>query len=191
MYSETHFMHFTLAGGIVMILETERLQLREMTFDDLDDLYAILSDPIAMQHYPKPYDRKGVEDWIERNLQRYAEEGFGLWAVVHKEDARFIGDCGLTIQQVDGIGELEIGYHILRAYWGQGLATEAARACRDYAFDVLGRDRVISWMHPENVASRRVAEKNGMRLKKETHDRHGRPAVVYSMTPADREQADK
>ena len=168
------------------ILETERLQLREMTLNDFDDLYAILSDPVAMQHYPTPYDHQGVKGWIEKMLKSYAENGFGLWAVIHKKEARFIGDCGLTNQQVDGIGELEIGYHIARAYWGQGFATEAARACRDYVFDVMKRDRVISWMNPENLASRRVAEKNGMHLEKESIDRYGRPAVVYSMTPADR-----
>ncbi len=169
-----------------MVLETSRLRLREMTFDDLEGLHAVLSDPVAMRHYPKPYDRKGVEGWIEWSLGHYAEHGFGLWAVVHKQDARFIGDCGLTIQQVDAVDELEIGYHIMRAYWGRGLATEAARACRDYAFDVLGRERVISWIYSKNLASRRVAEKVGMRLEKESPDRYGRRAAVYSMEPADR-----
>lgn len=172
----------------MVILETSRIRLREMSLNDLEDLYLILSDPISMQHYPKPFDHKMTRNWIEWNLHNYAEHGFGLWAVIHKEDARFIGDCGLTIQQLDGVAELEIGYHIMRAYWGQGLATEAARACRDYAFDVLQRQRVISWMHPENMASRRVAEKVGMHLEKETISKHGRPAVIYSMTPADRHQ---
>lgn len=175
-------------GMCSIVLETSRIRLREMTLNDLDDLHVILSDPIAMQHYPKPFDLPMTTGWIEWNLRNYAEYGFGLWAVIHKEDMRFIGDCGLTIQWVDDVDELEIGYHIMRSYWGRGLATEAASACRNYAFDVLRRQRVISWMHPENVASRRVAEKVGMGLEKGTINKSGRPAVVYSMTPVDRGQ---
>lgn len=170
------------------VLETERLRLREMTLDDLEDLHLILSDPTAMQHYPKPFDREMTTGWIKWSLRNYAEHGFGLWAVLHKGDASLIGDCGLTIQYVDGVGELEIGYHINRPYWGQGLATEGAIACRDHAFDNLGRQRVISWMRSENLASRRVAEKVGMRLEKETTSKDGRPHVVYSMTRADRHE---
>ena len=97
-----------------------------------------------------------------------------------------IGACGLTFQCVDEIQELEIGYRVLRAYWNQGLATEGAVACRDYVFEKLRRDRVISWMCPKNIASRRVAEKIGMRLEKEALDRTGNTQVVYSMSPADR-----
>ena len=170
----------------MIILETSRIRLREMTLDDLDDLHFILSDPIAMQYYPKPFDRKMTTGWIEWNLRNYREHGFGLWAVIHKAGDRFIGDCGLTIQHVDGVDELEIGYHIIRSHWKQGFATEGAIACRDYVFDNLKRQRVISWMHPENIASRRVAEKVGMRLEKETINSSGRASVVYSMTPPDR-----
>lgn len=170
------------------VLETRRLRLREMTLDDLDELHSILSDPIAMQYYPKPFDREMTTGWIEWSLCNYTEHGFGLWAVIHREDACLIGDCGLTIQQVDGVSELEIGYHIMRSYWGRGLATEGAIACRDYAFDSLRRQRVISWMKPENLSSRRVAEKAGMRLEKETIDKNGGASVVYSMTPGDRRE---
>lgn len=167
------------------VLETPRLRLREMTLNDLDDLYAIFSDPVAMQHYPKPFDWEMTTGWIEWNLKNYAEHGFGLWAVILKADDRLIGDCGLTIQWIDEVGELEIGYHILRSLWGKGLATEAAIACRDYAFGQLNRNRVISWMSPENIASCRVAEKVGMKLERETKNKSGIPRVVYSMTPDD------
>ena len=169
----------------MIFLETKRLRLREMTPEDIDDLHLILSDQIAMRYYPKPFDRGRTKEWIEWNLVNYKKYGFGLWAVIHKEDDRLIGDCGLTIQRVEGIDELEIGYHIMRSYWGQGLATEGAIVCRDYAFDYLKRGRLISWMHPDNIASRKVAEKTGMRLEKETSDRNGRAAVVYSMTQLD------
>ena len=165
-----------------MNIETRRLILRELSLDDLEPLHAVLSDPVAMQHYPKPFDREMTRKWIEWNLDNYAKHGFGLWAVVHREEERLIGDCGLTIQQVDGVGELEIGYHILRSHWGKGYATEGAAACRDYVFKNLKKDRVISWMTPENLASRRVAEKVGMGLEKESRNRIGTISVVYSMT---------
>ncbi len=170
------------------ILVTRRLRLRRLTLDDLDDLHAVLSDPVAMAHYPTPFGRDMTRGWIEWNLRSYAEHGFGLWAVVHAADARLIGDCGLTIQQVDGVAELEIGYHVLPAYWGRGLATEAAIACRDLAFDRLGRSRVISKMREDNAASRRVAEKVGMRPEKTTQDDAGTTSIVYAMSPADRRE---
>ena len=165
-----------------MILETARLQLRPLTPADEEALQQVLSDPIAMKHYPKPFDRAMTHRWVEWNLRNYEEFGFGLWAAIHKRDSVPIGDCGLTMQSVDGIAELEIGYHISRTYWGRGLATEAAMACKEYAFDVLRRDRVISWMGPANLASRRVAEKVGMHLEKFSTDRNGNPAVVYAIT---------
>ena len=169
-----------------MTIETKRLFLRELTHDDIEPLHAVLSDPVAMRHYPKPFDREMTRKWIEWNLENYAVHGFGLWAVIHREEGRLIGDCGLTIQQVDGVGELEIGYHILRSHWGKGFATEGAAACRDYVFDNLKKKRVISWMTPENLSSRRVAVKIGMRPEKESTNKIGTISVVYSMRPEDR-----
>jgi [ribosomal protein S5]-alanine N-acetyltransferase len=156
----------------MQILETSRLRLREFSRDDADALARVISDPETMRYYPAPFDRAGVEQWIERNMRRYAESGHGLWGVVSKSSGELIGDCGLTIQNVDGVGELEVGYHVRRDLWGQGLATEAARACRDYGFTRLSRERIISLIRPENMASRRVAEKNGMEVWRETvhHD---------------------
>ena len=171
---------------IMFVLETPRLLIREMAIDDFDALHAVYSDAVAMVHYPEPFDATRTKAWIERNVRNYSEHGFGLWALVHKEEDKVVGDCGLSLQQVGGDAELEIGYRILRSHWNQGLATEAASACRDYVFDELRRDRVISWMRPENIASRRVAEKIGMRLEKEAFDRTGKKQVVYSMTPRDR-----
>lgn len=131
-----------------------------------------------MRFYPAPFDRARVEQWIERNLRRYAECGHGLWAMVLKENGELIGDCGLTIQNVDGVNETEIGYHVRRDLWGQGLATEAARACRDYGFGRLSAERLVSLIRHENVPSRRVAAKNGMKIWKEiTH--HQLQHLVY------------
>ena len=163
-----------------MLLETERLTFRELTFNDVDDLLKVLSDPEAMKFYPKPFDRQMTQEWIERSIQRYAQHGFGLWALILKENGDLIGDCGLVLQEVDSIEEVEIGYHVRRDLWGQGLATEAAQACRDYGFNQLGFDKLISLINPTNIASRRVAEKTGMSLIKEVQWRE-KPTCIYAV----------
>ncbi len=94
------------------ILETKRLFLREMNQDDFDALYAVLADPDIMQHYPYTFDGDKVQNWIERNINRYRENGFGLWAVCLRDSGEMIGDCGLTLQNIDGEILPEIGYHI-------------------------------------------------------------------------------
>jgi RimJ/RimL family protein N-acetyltransferase len=164
----------------VQILETSRLILREFCSDDADALARVLSDPETMRFYPAPYDRAGVEEWIARNLRRYADDGHGLWAMILKETSELIGDCGLTVQEVDGSTEIEVGYHVRRDLWGQGLATEAARACRDYGFARLPVERLISLIRPENLSSRRVAEKNGMTIWKEV-TRQNLQHLVYAI----------
>jgi RimJ/RimL family protein N-acetyltransferase len=163
------------------ILETPRLILREFSPEDADALARVISDPETMRFYPAPLDPAGVEEWIARNRRRYAKDGHGLWAMVSKTNGELIGDCGPTIQRVDDIDEIEIGYHVRRDLWGQGLATEAARACRDYGFTRFSTDHLISLIHRENIPSRRVAEKNGMTLWKEVI-RVGLPHVVYSIS---------
>ena len=149
------------------ILETQRLLLREFVPEDVDALAAILSDPETMRFYPAPLDLAAVGAWIERHRQRYADAGHGLWAMILKSSGELIGDCGLTRQIVDGADEIEIGYHVRRDLWGRGYAPEAARACQDYGFTRLGVDHLISLIRPENLPSRRVAEKTGLILWKE------------------------
>jgi len=169
----------------MQILETSRLILREFHTDDKDRLEEVLSDPVAMRYYPAPLTRQEVEEWIARNIDRYASDGHGLWAMVLRSSGELVGDCGLVTQDVDGARELEIGYHVHRELWGQGLATEAARACRDYGFSHLSVPRLISLIRPENVRSCRVAEKNGMAVASQTM-RKGLLHLVYAIT---REQA--
>jgi [ribosomal protein S5]-alanine N-acetyltransferase len=149
------------------ILETERLVLREFVPDDVDAVALVLSDPETMRYYPAALDRAGVAAWIERNRRRYTDAGHGLWAMVLKSSGEVVGDCGLSRQTVDGTDEIEIGYHVRRDLWGQGYASEAARACQSYGFARLGADRLISLIRPENLPSRRVAEKTGLSLWKE------------------------
>jgi ribosomal-protein-alanine N-acetyltransferase len=149
------------------VLQTQRLSLRELAPEDVDALAKVLSDAETMRYYPAPFDRAGVADWIQRNLARYANDGYGLWAMVLNSTGELIGDCGLVRQRVDGVDEIEIGYHTRRDLWGRGYATEAARACREYGFANLTVDSLISLIRPENLPSRRVAEKIGMTIWKE------------------------
>jgi ribosomal-protein-alanine N-acetyltransferase len=164
----------------MQILDTPRLILREFSPNDAGALASVLSDPETMRFYPAPFDRAGVEEWIAHNLRRYTKDGHGLWAMVLRTNGELIGDCGLTVQEVDSTDEIEIGYHVRRDYWGQGLATEAARACRVYGFVHLPVDLLISLIGPENLPSRRVAEKNGMTIWKQVM-RKSLPHLVYSI----------
>jgi RimJ/RimL family protein N-acetyltransferase len=160
------------------ILETERLFLRELVAEDADALARVLSDPEAMRYYPMSFDRKAVEDWIARNQRRYATDGHGLWAMDSKFSGEVIGDCGITLQEVEGESLPEVGYHLRRDMWGQGLASEAACACRDYGFRQFKVAALISLIRPENMTSWRVAERNGMKVWKET-THAGLPHLVY------------
>ncbi|MGB9071326.1 MAG: GNAT family N-acetyltransferase [Terriglobales bacterium] len=162
------------------ILETARLVLRELVAEDADALALVLSDPETMRYYPAPYDRAAVKQWIARNQRRYADDGVGLWAMVLKTSGEVVGDCGIVRQQVEGEYLYEIGYHLRRDLWGQGLATEAAVACRDWGFAHLKADRLISLIRPENIASGRVAARNGMTIWKEVEWR-GLRHYVYSV----------
>lgn len=152
--------------SVSFVLETERLRLREFVESDADALQAVLGDPVAMKFYPAPFDRQGVESWIAKNRDRYRRNGYGLWAMLLKDTGELIGDCGCTVQEVEGRSEVEVGYHVRRDLWGKGYATEAARACMEYAFVKVGAERVISIIRPENMQSRRVAEKNGLTCEK-------------------------
>lgn len=152
--------------GQTVVLETERLRLRHFVPEDVAALEAVLGDPIAMRWYPAPFDHDGVTAWIERNLNRYRSQGHGLWAMVLKSSGDMIGDCGCVVQEVEGEKAIEIAYHVRRDLWGNGYATEGARACIEFAFNKLGACRVISMIRPENLNSRRVAEKNGLKCEK-------------------------
>jgi RimJ/RimL family protein N-acetyltransferase len=150
------------------ILLTPRLSLREMTIEDVDDLADLLGDPEVMRYYPRPKTRAEARSWIEWNQGLYRERGFGLWIMSLRDTGEFVGDCGLTVQRVDGVEEIEIGYHVRAALQGKGLATEAATACRDLARDAVKIDRLIAIISPANVPSQRVASKLGMSLEKRT-----------------------
>lgn len=150
-----------------IVIETERLFLREMDMGDFDALYAVLADPEIMRHYPYTFDEKRVREWIERNMKRYRENGFGLWAICLKDTGEMIGDCGLTIQNINGEMLPEIGYHVRKDCQRRGYAREAARAVRDWAFRNTDYPALYSYCKYTNEASYKTAESIGMRFEKE------------------------
>ena len=145
------------------MLKTKRLILRNYTMDDFNSLFEIMSDPETMQHYSAPFDENRTKDWIIWNIENYKKYGFGLWAVILKETGEFIGDCGITIQNIDGELLPEIGYHINKKYWHQGFAKEAAKACRDWVFNNTEYNAIYSYMKYSNVASYSTAIAIGMK----------------------------
>ncbi len=165
-----------------MKLETKRLFLREMTPDDFDALYGVLADSDIMRHYPYTFDEARVLNWINKNIERYRVFGFGLWAVCLKSTGEMIGDCGLTMQNINGTVLPEIGYHIAKAYQRQGYAKEAAKAVRDWTFNNTAFGTVYSYMKKENALSSAVARANGMALLDEFTDDEGEKTVVYGIS---------
>ncbi len=170
------------------MIETERLLLREYTPGDFDALYEIISDAETMAHYPAPYDRAGTQRWLGWCLDCYARCGFGLWAAVLKDTGEFIGDCGLTLQNIDGETLPEIGYHIHKKYWRRGYAKEAARAVRDWAFANTAYNTLYSYMNYTNEASWRTAMANGMKKVKEYADAKNTVHYVFAITREEWEQ---
>jgi RimJ/RimL family protein N-acetyltransferase len=171
---------------------TSRLAFREMTPDDLNDMAALLGDPQVMRYYQHPKTRQEALAWIAWNQRLYRDHGFGLWLLTLRGTGEFVGDCGLTPQQVDGVTELEVGYHVRAALQGRGLATEAAAACCDYARDVLEVDRLIAIIALGNRPSQRVAEKLGLALERQT-DNQGRwpsPQLIYATSLRQRRAPD-
>ncbi|MBO9540019.1 GNAT family N-acetyltransferase [bacterium] len=167
-----------------IMLETPRLFLREMTLEDVDPLFEVFGDPVAMRYFPAPYTREQLEASIARNQERYRTLGFGLWTAIAKDTHAVVGDCGPTIQTVEGRDELEIGYHFLPAYQGRGYATEAAAACLAWGFEHTGYERIISMMVVSHGASRRVAEKIHTRYLGE-FERVSLPHCYYGTTRAE------
>lgn len=148
-----------------MILETGRLLLRELSPQDLPALCRVLQDEAAMHAYEHAFSLKEVNAWLNRQLERYEQYGFGLWAVLLRNTGEVIGQCGLSMQDCGGREVLEVGYLFERRFWHHGYAAEAARACRNYAFDVLGAEEVFSIIRNTNSASQAVARRNGMELR--------------------------
>ena len=165
-----------------MRFETDRLIQREITREDFDNWYEILSDPETMKYYPRPYDRAGVQRWVDWTLNNYSRYGFGLWAVILKETGEFIGDCGITMQNIDGVQLPEIGYHVHKNHWRKGYGSEAAKAVRDWAFANRDFECLYSYMTQSNVASWSTAAAAGMKRVKEYTDERYFDMYVYAIS---------
>jgi RimJ/RimL family protein N-acetyltransferase len=148
------------------LIETERLYLRELTGSDASDLACILSDPESMKYYPKPFTPEQVRNWIQWNIDNYQKYRHGLWAVILKDGDIFLGDCGITIQEIEGEYLPELGYHIKKEFWCKGYATEAAKACLDYAFSTFKYNELFSYTNQENIPSIKVMKKIGMQFRR-------------------------
>ena len=151
-----------------------------MVDGDLDFLAEMLGDPEVMRHYPKPLSRAEAAAWIERQRERYARDGHGLWLVMRRDGSGPVGQVGLVVQEIDGEKLPEIGWMIHRPFWRLGYASEAALAVRTAAFGRFRYPRVISLIRPENVPSQGVARKLGMEPIRETLF-HGFRHVVWGL----------
>ncbi len=155
-------------------LETKRLTLRPMGITDIDGMLGIFTDPQVMASFGVPlFNREQVEEWVRRNLDHQDKHGYGLFSVIFKSNGLLIGDCGLEQRDIKGALVAELGYDFRSDYWHQGLATEAAKAVRDYAFQVLQLPRLISLIRVGNLPSKRVAERLGMTLISEFKSPYG------------------
>ncbi|MBG90077.1 MAG: GNAT family N-acetyltransferase [Verrucomicrobiales bacterium] len=166
-----------------ILLETERLHLRPLEPGDAQALHSVLGDAETMSFYPEPWSLEIVQRLIEHQSGLYQSNGIGWFAVLLRDAGELIGDCGISHQNIDGVAEFEIGYHIHRDHWGKGYATEAAREIKRYGFEDLYLKKLCSYMAADHLASRRVAENNGMTLEKTYNNPRNRdlPTTVYSI----------
>jgi ribosomal-protein-alanine N-acetyltransferase len=175
-----------MKGKPMKILETERLILRRLVPDDLDRLFALYSDQETRQYFPEgrlTYEETKEElEWFLNGHPDHPE--LGLWAAIHKPTNQFIGRCGLLPWTIDEREEVEVAYLLDKAYWRQGLGTEAAQAIAQYAFEQLRLSRLICLIDRENQASMKVAQNIGMTFEKEGQDEKG-PFLLYSMQVSD------
>ena len=162
------------------VLQTQRLELRELTPSDLPFVAEMVGDAETMRYYPHTFMPTEARYWLQRQFDRYAKDGHGLWLVVERETGRRVGQVGLAMQNVDGGKEPEIGWLIHRKHWRRGFATEAGSAVRDHALRSMGLKRVISLIRPVNEPSQGVARKVGMVVERET-DFHGYRHLVFAV----------
>jgi ribosomal-protein-alanine N-acetyltransferase len=170
---------------MAVILETERLVLRHLVMDDLDQLFALYQDPQIRKYFPEGIlnyqDTKEELEWHMNGHPRHPE--LGLWATIHKETGKFIGRCGLLPWEIDDKLEIEIAYLLDKTFWHQGLATEAAKGIMEYGFNTLNLSRLICLIDPDNTASQKVAERIGMTLERKVDGIDGDdfPTLIYAI----------
>lgn len=165
-------------------LLTKRLRLRRYTPEDADLILRLISNPDVMRYFGRVYDRDQAQKMLDLFIKSYADFGYSVLAVERLSDNAFLGQIGLLHwDDVDAREDVEAAYMLLPEAWGNGYATEAARAVRDWAFTNLACDRVTSFIVVENAPSFAVAERNGMsRTKRLEENRFKQPIYVYAIT---------
>ena len=164
-----------------MVLETSRLSLRSFREEDIKRFAELMANRDFMRFSLGPYTHEQTQGALQKFLS-WNQAGLpSQFAVIFRGNNELIGYCGFLHQKVDGRNEIEIGYRLHPDYWNRGLASEAAQVVRDHAFRDLNLPKVISLIHPDNIASRRVAEKNGMKIERKTVFR-GFPTLVFAIT---------
>jgi ribosomal-protein-alanine N-acetyltransferase len=163
------------------VLDTPRLWLREMVPEDLDFVAAMLADPEVARYYERTFSRADAQTWLDRQLSRYEQDGHGLWLVLERQSDRPVGQVGLAMQEVEGSRHPELGWLLHRPFWGFGYATEAGVAARDAAFVRWRYPQVISLIRPVNEASRRVAERVGMKPARHV-EFHGFEHILFAVS---------
>ncbi|NDJ20546.1 GNAT family N-acetyltransferase [Nostoc sp. B(2019)] len=159
-------------------IETARLQLRQFTLDDFDNLFRLYSDAEVMR-YLSLRTREQTQASLHKHIQHWQQHNFGMWAVIHKDSNKLIGRCGLGF--LENTPEVELGYVFDKSYWNMGLGTEASQATLQYGFGELKLDRIVAIAKPENIASVRIIQKVGMKYQKNAHY-YGHDVVYYAIS---------
>ncbi len=144
--------------------ETERLLIRPLVMSDYQAWHEFIMDEVATKFFPDEWKLKPEKsgEWINLQLKRYKENRYGLQALIEKKSGELIGQCGLLTQTIGGCNELEIGYHLIPRYWGNGYATESAREFKKLGFENNLTESIISIIDLDNILSQKVAQRNGM-----------------------------
>ena len=169
----------------LILVETEHLLFRPLMLSDLDELAALYADPEVMRFLGGTHSKEEVQHILNRYIREYEIYGHSFFATIQKSDQRFIGQCGLLTQEVDGQPEVELGYVLAPQYWQRGLALEGTQALKDYGLQQLGFPRLISLIPPENVASIHIAEKIGMQYERDV-DQWGQHFRLYAVKQPER-----
>jgi len=157
------------------IIETNRLYFRKLNNNDFTDLCEMLQDIDVMYAWEHIFSESQVNEWIQRQLDRYKKDGVGIFAMIEKETGEMVGQGGLVWGDIEDARVLEVTYMLKKAHWHKGFALEGAQGCANYAFNELGVSKVFMPIRPENIASIKVAEKlgakvNGQYVKKYNKD---------------------
>jgi ribosomal-protein-alanine N-acetyltransferase len=178
---ETEALRLQFRQFVASEIETPHLQLRQFTPNDAKELYRIYSHPDSFKYMSneKPLPWEQTRALIYSFTEHWRKHNFGVWAVVYKNNQKLIGHCGLKF--LANTTEIQIGYLLFKSYWGRGLGTEAASAALKYGFEVAQLKRVVAIAKPENIASRRVMEKIGMKYEKDAYY-YDNDVVYYSLS---------